>query len=121
MTAMAICQELKGEGGSSGSSVASRLRSLSGRVTERLKDDFRLGVQKALGAASMHYVMDLERVATGYIIAPGVEGDDTMAAMEQADAVEGATFALSVLLEGDLLPDVEDDAAKGPHEGGDDL
>ena len=45
-----------------------------------------------------------------------------MAAMEQADAtVEGATSALSVLLEGDLLPDAEDDAAEGPREGEDDL
>ena len=43
------CQELKGEGGSSGSSVASRLRFLGGQVAERLKSDFRLGVQRALG------------------------------------------------------------------------
>ena len=42
--------------------------------------------------------------------------------MEQADAaVEGAAFALSVLLEDDVLPDAEDDAAEGPHEGGGDL
>ena len=81
-TAVAVCQELEGEGGSSGSSVASRLRSLSGRVTERLKDAFRLGVQKTLGVASTHYVMDLERVATGYVVAPGVEGDDAVVAME---------------------------------------
>ena len=38
--------------------------------------------------------------------------------MEQADAaVEGAASALTVLFEGDLLPDSEDDAAEGPHEG----
>ena len=49
-------------------------------------------------------------------------GDDAVAAMEQADAtVEGAASTLSVLLEGDLLPDVEDDTAEGLHEGGDDL
>ena len=117
-TVVAVCQELKGEGGSSGSSVASRLRSLSGRVTERLKDDFRLGVQKTLGAASMHYVMDLERVAMGYVVAPGVEGDDAVAAMEQADAaVEGAAAALSMLLEGNLLPDAEDEATEGARDG----
>ena len=46
--------------------------------------------------------MDLEQVATGYVVAPGIEGDAAVAAMEQADAaVEGATSALSVLLEGD--------------------
>ena len=116
-TAVAICQELEGEGGSSGSSVASRLRSLSGRVTERLKDDFRLGVQKTLGAASMHYVMDLERVAMGYVVAPGVEGDDAVAAIEQADTtVEGPASTLSELLEGDLLPDTEDNTAEGARE-----
>ena len=72
--------------------------------------------------ASTHYDMNLEQVATGYIVAPGVEGDDTEAAMEQADAtVEGFAAALSELLEGDLLPDAEDNAAEGAHEGGGDL
>ena len=71
---------------------------------------------------STHYVMDLEQVATGYVVAPGIEGDAAVAAMEQADAaVEGAASALSVLLEGDLLPDAEDDDVEGPHEGGGDL
>ena len=38
--------------------------------------------------------------------------------MEHADAVvEGAASTLSALLEGDLLPDVEDEAAEGPNEG----
>ena len=65
---------------------------------------------------STHYVMDLEWVATGYIVAPGIEGDDTVAAMEQTDAiVKGAASALSELLEGDLLP--EDDAAEGGRDG----
>ena len=82
--------------------MASRLRSLGGQVAERLKSAFRLGVQRALGVVSMHYVMDLEQVATGYVVAPGIEGDAAVAAMEQANAaVEGATSALSVLLEGD--------------------
>jgi hypothetical protein len=96
--------------------------SLGGQVAECLKSAFRLGVQRALGVVSMHYVMDLEPVVTGYVIAPGVEGDDAVAAMEQADAtVEGAASALSVLLEGNLLPNAEDEAAEGPHEGGGDL
>ena len=118
---VAACQELEGEGGSSGSLVASRLRSLGSQVAERVKSALHLGVQRTLGVMSTHYIMDLERVATGYVVTPGIEGDDTMAAMEQADAVEGATFALSVLLEGDLLPDAEDDDVEGPHEGGGDL
>jgi len=88
---------------------------LSGRVTQHLKDAFRLGVQKALGVVSTHYVLDLELVAMGYVVVPGVEGDAAVAAMDQADAaVEGAACSLSVLLEGDLLPDAEDDAVEGP-------
>jgi hypothetical protein len=91
-------------------------------VAERLKSAFHLGVQRALGVVSTHYIMGLEQVATGYVITPGVEGDAAMAAMEQADAaIEGAASALSVLLEGDLLLDAEDDDAEGPHEGGGDL
>ena len=68
---MAVCQELEGEGASSGSSVASRLRSLGGRVAERIKSAFRLGVQRALAVASTHYDMDLKLVSSGYVVAPG--------------------------------------------------
>ena len=42
--AVAACQELEGEGGSSGSSVASHLRSLDSQVAENLKSSFRLGI-----------------------------------------------------------------------------
>jgi hypothetical protein len=117
-TAVAMCQELEGEGGSSRSSVASCLRSLGGRVVERLRSTFRLGVQRTLAVASTHYDMNLEQVATGYVVTPGVEGDDAVAAMEQADAaVEGFAAALSERLEGDLLLDAEDNTAEGPHGG----
>ena len=60
---MVVCLELEVEGGSSGSSVASRLRSLGGRVAERLKSTFRLGVQRTLAVALMHYDLNLEQVA----------------------------------------------------------
>ena len=43
-TAMAMCQELEGEGASSSSSVASHLRSLGGRVAERIRSSFCLRV-----------------------------------------------------------------------------
>ena len=62
---MAVCQELEGEGASSGSSVASHLRSLGGRVAERIKSAFHLGVQRTLGVASTHYDMDLMLVSSG--------------------------------------------------------
>ena len=66
--------------------------------------------------------MDLEKVAMGYVVVPGVKGDATVAAMEQADAaVEGAASALAVLLGGDLLPIAEDDAAEGPRDEEGDL
>ena len=41
---MAAYQVVEGEGGSSGSLLASRLRSLGDRVAERLKGTLRLGV-----------------------------------------------------------------------------
>ena len=44
-TAVAVCQELEGEGALSGSSVASRLRALGGRVAEHAKSTFCLSVQ----------------------------------------------------------------------------
>ena len=115
---MAVCQELEGEGASSGSSVASRLRSLGSRVAEHIKSTFRLGVQRALAVASTHYDMDLKLVSSGYVVAPGVVGDAAAAAMDEADAtIEGFAAALSERLEGDLLPDAEDNAAEGPHGG----
>ena len=58
--AVAACQELEGKGGSSGSSMACRLRSLGGWVTECLKGVLCLGIQKALDVVSTHYIIDLE-------------------------------------------------------------
>ena len=110
---MAACQELDGEDGSSGSSVASRLPSLGGRVTKRLKGALRLGVQKALGVVSMHYIVNFELLATGYII-PNGDDDAKVDAMEQADAV-------AELIEGDLLLDADDEEDEGLRDGEGDL
>ena len=119
---MAICQELKGERASSGSSVASRLRSLGGWVAERIKSAFCLSVQRTLGVASMHYDMDLERVSSGYVVALGIAGNAARDAMEEADAaVEGYAAILSRKIGDDLLPDVEDNGAEGPQGGGGNL
>ena len=87
-------------------------------MAERLRSTFHLGVQRTLTVASTHYDLNLVQVATGYVVAPGVEGDAVVAAMEQADAtIKGFAAALSMKLEGDLLPDVEDNATEGPHGG----
>ena len=65
---------------------------------------------------STHYIVNFEQLATCYIVP---DGDDNakVNAMEQVDAAaEGATFALSELYEGELLPgavDDEDECARG--------
>ena len=51
-TTVSVCQELEGDGALSGSSVASRLQALGGRIAEHAKSTFRLGVQRALAVAS---------------------------------------------------------------------
>ena len=114
-TAVVVCQELKEEGASSGSSVASRLQSLGGQVAEHIKSAFRHGVQRTLGMASIDYDMDLKRVSSGYVVAPDVDEDAAAATMDEADvAVEGFGAALSKKLEDDLPPLAEDDVAEDP-------
>ena len=116
--AIAACQGAEGEGGQSGSSLVSRLRSLGSWVTERLKGALRLGIKKALGVVSTHYIVDFEHLAMGYIIPDG-DDDAKVEAMEQDDAgAEGAGTTLAGLLEGDLLPDAADDEEERDEQGG---
>jgi hypothetical protein len=66
----------------------------------------RLGVQKALGVVRSHYKVNLEAVASGYVVPEGVEDE---AAMEQADTL--AADAAEVLTEAFteiLFPDAAD-------------
>ena len=98
--------------------LVSRLRSFGDRVTERLKGALRLGVLKALGIVSTHYVVDFKHLATGYIVPDG-DDDAKIYAMEQADAdAEGAATTLAGLFEGDLLPDAADDEGEGERDEG---
>ena len=54
----------------------------------------------------MHYIVNFEQLATGYIVPDG-DNDAKVDAMEQADAAaEGAASTLSELFEGELLPGV---------------
>ena len=116
---MAVCQELEVGGGSSGSSMASRLRSLGGRVAEHIESTFCLGVQRALAVASTHYDMDLKLVSLGYVVAPYIVGDAAAAAMDEADAVvEDFAAALAKKLEDDIPPIAEIGAVEDP-QGGD--
>ena len=59
---VAACRDVEGEGGSSGSSLLSRLRSLGDRGVERLKGALCLAVQKALGVVSTHYIVNFEQL-----------------------------------------------------------
>ena len=63
-------------GAVSGSSVISHLRVLGGRIAKHAKSTFRLGVLRALAVASTHYIMDLQRVSSGYVV-PNDASPDT--------------------------------------------
>jgi hypothetical protein len=65
-----------------------------------------LGVQKTLSVVRSHYEMNLEAVASGYVVPEGVEDE---AAMEQADALAAdAAEALSEAFSEFLFPDAAD-------------
>jgi hypothetical protein len=70
-----------------------------------------LGVLKALGVVRSHYEVNLEAVASGYVVPEGVEDE---AAMEQADALAvDAAEALTEAFTEFLFPDTAD--ADEPH------
>ena len=102
-TVVSVCQELEGEGTMSGSSVISRLRALGGRIAEHAKSTFRLGVLRALAMASTHYVMDLQRVSSGYVVPTDTDADAASAIMDDADA---ATEEFATVLAGKLEADI---------------
>jgi len=89
----------------SGSSVISRLRVLGGRIAEHAKSTFRLGVLRALAVASMHYIMNLQRVSSGYMVPSEASPDTALAIMDDADAtVEEFATILAAKLETDIPP-----------------
>ena len=102
-TAMSVFQELEGDGAVSGSSVVSRLRALGGRIAEHAKSTFRLSVLRALAVASTHYIMDLQRVSSGYIVPNDADADAASAIMDDADA---AAEEFATVLAGKLEADI---------------
>ena len=120
-TAVSVCQELEGEGAVSGSSVISRLRALGGRIAEHTKSTFRLGVLRALVVASTHYIMDLQRVLSGYVIPIDADADAASTIMDDAAAAEEFATVLAAKLEADIPPIAEFDAAEDPQSGDDNL
>ena len=117
-----MCQELEGEGAVSGSSVISRLRALGDRIAEHAKSAFRLGVLRALAVASTHYIMDLQRVSSGYVVPTDDDVDATSTIMDDTDAAaEEFATVLAAKLEADIPPIAEFDAAEDPQRGDDNL
>jgi hypothetical protein len=105
-TALETCQAVEEGEAQAGSSLASRLRALGGHVSGRMRRALHLGVQKALGVVRSHYEVNLEAVASGYVVPEGVEDE---AAMEQVDALAAdAAEALTEALSEFLFPDAAD-------------
>jgi len=85
--------------------VISRLRALGGQIVEHAKSTFCLGVLRALAVASMHYIMDLQRVSSGYVVPTNASPDTASAIMNDADAtVEGFVTVLAGKLKADIPP-----------------
>jgi len=102
--------------------VISHLRALGGRITEHAKSTFRLGVLRALAVASTHYIMDLQRVSSGYVIPNDADADAASAFMDDADAAaEEFATALAEKLEADIPPIAEFEAVADPRRGDDNL
>jgi hypothetical protein len=104
--ALETCQAVEEGEAQAGSSLASRLRALGGHISRRMRCALHLGVQKALGVVRSHYEVNLEAVASVYVVPEGVEDE---AAMEQADALAAdAAEALTEAFAEFLFPDAAD-------------
>jgi DNA-binding Lrp family transcriptional regulator len=92
--ALEVCQEVEEGVAQAGSSLASRLRALSGHVSQRMHRALHLGIKKALGMVVSHYQVDFEAVSSGYVVSVSVEDE---VAMDRADAL--AATATDMLME----------------------
>jgi hypothetical protein len=107
--ALETCRAVEEGEAQAGSSLASRLRALSGHVTERMSRALNLGVQKALGVVRSHYEVNFKALAEGYVVPEGVEDE---VAMDRMDALAAnATGTLAEAFEEFLFPDDADAAA----------
>jgi hypothetical protein len=70
--ALETCQVVEEGEVQAGSSLSSRLRTLGGHVSRRMRRALHLGIQKALGMVRSHYEVNFEAVASGYIVPEGV-------------------------------------------------
>jgi hypothetical protein len=101
--ALETCRAVEEGEAQAGSSLASRLRALSGHVTERMRRALHLGVVRS------HYEVNFEALAEGYVVPEGVEDE---VAMERVDALTAnAAGTLVEAFEEFLFPDAADAAA----------
>jgi hypothetical protein len=106
VAALETCQAIEEGEAQAGSSLASRLHALGGHVSGRMRRALHLGIQKALGVVRSHYEVNLEAMASGYVVPEGIEDE---AAMEQADALAAdAVEALTEAFSEFLFPDAAD-------------
>jgi hypothetical protein len=107
--ALETCQAVEEGEAHAGSSLASRLRALSGHVSRRMRRALHLGVQKALSVVRSHYEVNFEAVASGYVVPEGVEDE---VKMEHVDALAAdAAETLTVDFMEFLFPDAPDAGA----------
>jgi hypothetical protein len=107
--ALETCRAVEEGEAQAGSSLASRLRALSGHVAGRMRRALPLGIQKALGVVRSHYEVDFEALAEGYVVPEGVEDD---VVMKRVDALAAdAAGTLTEAFEDFLFPDAADAAA----------
>jgi hypothetical protein len=107
--ALEICRAVEEGEAQVGSSLASRLRALSGHITERMRRALHIGVQKALGVVRSHYEVNFEALSEGYVVPEGVEDEVTMELVDALAANAAGTLAEAV--EQFLFPDAADAAA----------
>jgi hypothetical protein len=79
-----IYQEVEEGAAQAGSSLASRLRTLGGHVSQRMLRALHLGVKKALDVVASHYQVNFEAMSSGYVVPVGIEDE---VAMDRADAL----------------------------------
>ncbi|XP_066396518.1 uncharacterized protein [Miscanthus floridulus] len=102
--ARTACETLEVEGVESGSSLGSRLITLSGQVREQLRGALHTGVKQALAIVSSHYAdIDLEAISDGYVLAEDDEEADEEVT-KLVEAAKGPGTALSKLFEEEVVP-----------------
>ena len=113
-TTRTACEALEVGGVESGSSLRSRLITLSGRVHERLRGALHMGVKRALAIVSSHYIgIDLEAVSDGYVMAEDDEKAEEEV-MKLVEAAEAPGMVLAKLSEEEVVPPVSSTDAVDP-------